>query len=108
MPDDKPVIDPALVQLAREHPREVFIQKGSPGYGIQYTSTCEDTPAVWPIHTQRQWTPMLYASMAARYATLKASTVPYRPKQIIGIIGDLYDRGRTQILEALSSIKRSD
>ena len=108
MADDKDFkIDPALVQLSQQRPREIFIQKGNPGYGIQMTSTCAaNQPACWPIHTETEWTPLLYASIADEYAELQAGSTDCR-KQIVGRISDLYGRGKSTIATALSAFRRS-
>jgi hypothetical protein len=109
MADDK--IDPALVQLSRQYPRQIFIQKGAPSYGVQWTSTCTDQPARWPIHTETQWTPMLRTAIAEEYAKqLQAqagSTTRYYQKEIVGRIGSLFGRERTTVTNVITTIRKS-
>jgi hypothetical protein len=100
-------IDPALVKLSQQYPRQIFIQKGDPSYGVQFTSTCAvDQPARWLIHSETKWTPMLRASIQQEYTTLQASGDYRLDKQIVGRISDLYGRSRTTI-KMLTSFRRS-
>jgi hypothetical protein len=111
MADDKDFkIDPALVQLSQQRPREIFIQKGNPGYGIQMTSTCAaNQPACWPIHTETEWTPMLYASIAVRYEELQ-SYLGYSYTQKLYYAGEPFGRSASTVKTALafSSIHKSE
>jgi hypothetical protein len=95
-------IDLALVKLAREKPRECFHQKGDPGYVIQWTSTCTDMPARWPVHTETQWTPMLYASIATEYERLQTHR-SYSYTQRLYYAGEPFGRGGTTVKTALKA-----
>jgi hypothetical protein len=96
-------IDPALVQLARQYPREIFMQDG---YAIQYTSTCTDMPARWPVHTKRQWTPMLYASIAATFDNRASWLRSYQ--QRLHDAGEPFGRGERTVEKAISLFPKSE
>jgi hypothetical protein len=106
MADDEK-IDPALVKLAHDNPRQIFIQKGDPGYGIQWTSTCTDTPARWPIHTETQWTPMLFDGIAARYEWLQANRPGYDYKQRLYYAGEPFGRREGTVKKAIPLFPKS-
>jgi hypothetical protein len=112
MADDK--IDAALVKLARENPREIFVQKGDAGsFGIQWTSTCEAEqrenpaaeimPARWPIHTETQWTPMMRAGIAAEFSRLPHWVYTY--EQRLQYAGEPYGRGTSAVKTALKKVR---
>lgn len=103
MADDK--IDPALVKLAHDNPRDCFYQKGDPGHVIQWTSTCTDMPARWPVHTETQWTPMLYAGIAAQYHRLPRWVYSYQ--QRLHYAGEPYGRSEGTVKKALSLFPKS-
>jgi hypothetical protein len=99
-------IDPALVQLARENPRVCFYQKGDPGHVIQMTSTCTDMPARWPVHTETEWTPMLYASIAAKYEWLQTHRA-YSYTERLYYAGEPFGRRAGTVKKALSLFPKS-
>jgi len=93
-------IDPALVQLARENYLHGFLQGGC---AIIQTSTCTDMPACIPLSGERDFTPYLYASIAAAYERLVTGSTYCCRKERIGYLSDLYDRSVRTIETALAT-----
>lgn len=104
MADDKDKIDPALVQLARQDPGRVFLDRG---YAVQHTSTCTDMPARWPVSREQEWTQRMYADIAVTYHGLDGSTLCRNRKEKIGYCCDLYNRSQRTIETALSLFPKS-
>ena len=98
MPDE---IDPALVQITPTRPREAFQQNGDPGYVVVWTSTCSTAPTRIPFHTPQEWTPMMYASITARFTALSSDTYCY--KQRLYYAGQPYGRGERTVKTALKA-----
>jgi hypothetical protein len=97
-----PVIDPALVQIASQNYGTVYLPAGDPGYAVVWTSTCVDAPARWPVRREKDYTPQIHASIAARFADLTANST-YCYKQRLYYAGLPYDRGERTVKTALKA-----
>jgi hypothetical protein len=99
-------IDPALVKLTSESTNYYltgFGQKGDPGYALIQTSTCKDGElARVRIYTPQEWTPMLHASITARFADLTDNST-YCYKQRLYYAGLPYDRTESTVKAALKA-----
>jgi hypothetical protein len=108
MTDDTtdPKIDPAVVKLALEYERDIFIDNG---HAVQCSSTCNKAAgevAVWAVHTKREWTPKLYASITAKYAWLEINRPGYDYKQRLYYAGEEFGRSPGTVKTALKVIQR--
>ena len=95
-------IDPALVKLTPTRPLEAFQQNGDPGYVVVWTSTCSTAPARIRFHSPQQWTPLLHASITARFADLTANST-YSYNQQLYYAGLPYDRCERTVKTALKA-----
>jgi hypothetical protein len=99
-------IDRAAARMAQEHPRDCFQQKGDPDHVIVWTSTCTNAPARWRVYTETEWTPMMRASIAAKFEWLQTHTA-YDYKQRLYYPGEPYGRREGAVKIALSLFPKS-
>jgi hypothetical protein len=89
-------IDPALVRLSYLEPGRVF---PCGGYAVQWTSTCDDAPACWPVSEGQVRTAKMYTGIAVDFTRMRDST--YSRSEKIEICSELWGRSPRTVETAL-------